>query len=531
MAKIICLRKSCVAGGKLFPKPLTRLKIYTPIGNTRRALIILAMNYEVQLNSAFDDRNVSEKAKPVQPSTDLPYALTLYEKAERLAKEYGMLSIELKTDDVSLTKEDLVRFEGLLEKFSKGESSKDEFLKAYIKLKAFCNLESELEKVACTDKVSIIDVWARTMDVDVIIDSIKSAFPGSAFEIFEKSHEDHHKEEVESKPTLLSRSRAPEVFRKLVLSFGTPKSNELEPSIFMALTYPIIFAFMFGDLGHGILLTIAGVYMFFIQRKGVKLGETLSIIVSGAKLYIILGVVSSIVGLFMYREAFGSHELAQEIYNIMGLPEVPNYISIGIVRIPIRMNPIETPLTLARMCIIIAFFQISFGIILSTVNAARARENWKIVGNIGWLAFYWAIAYLFFSNGINMINIIFNFNTILYYFLPPILILIVGRVMEGGFGQVFEALEQMISLISNTFSYFRILAIGAAHTLFSKIFFDLGASINLFIFIPLLALGTVLIMSFEGMLAFLHCLRLHWVEFFMKFYSGTGTRFKQFKLV
>lgn len=530
MAKIICLRKSSVAGERLFPKPLTRLKIYTPIENTRKTLIILATRYQVQLNSAFDDRKVSEKAKPVQPSKDLPYALTLYQKAEGLAKKYGIISIELKTDDITLTKEDLVKFEDLFGKLSKGEGSKDEFLKAYVKLKAFCSLESELEKVARTDKVSIIDVWARTVDVDAIVDSVKSVFPESAFEVIE-AQSDHHKKEVEGKPTLLGSSRVPDVFRKLVLSFGTPKSNELEPSFFMALTYPIIFAFMFGDLGHGILLAIAGVCMLYLQRKGVKFGETLSIVVSGAKLYIILGITSSIVGLFMYREAFGSHELAQEIYNAIGLPEVPNYISIGIVRIPIRMNPIETPLTLARMCIIIAFSQISFGIILSIVNAVKAREVWKIVGNVGWIAFYWAIAYLFFVNGINVINVVFNFNTILYYFLPPILILIIGRVVEGGFGQIFEALEQMISLISNTFSYFRILAIGAAHTLFSKIFFDIGGSLNLIIFIPLLALGTVLIMGFEGMLAFLHCLRLHWVEFFMKFYSGTGINFKQFKLV
>jgi len=511
----------------MFPKPLTRIIIYTPKESARKVLLTLASECDVQLNSSFEDKTVSEKAKPLQPSSLLARAISILQRMEGLVKDKVPGEVKLDRGQLTLTEEDISYFERVLEDMEKGLGNIDEHVKAYVRLKAFCNLESALEKVAQTDKVAVIDVWVKTTEVEKAIEAVKGADERAAFEVVEE--EGGHGETAA--PTLLERTRIPEVFRKLVLSFGTPKADELDPSIFMAVTYPIIFAFMFGDFGHGLLLTAFGIWMLLLQRKGVKAGETLSLIISGAKLYIILGLTSSLVGLFMYREAFGSHELAQTIYELLHLPEIPENLIVGITYIPLRMNPIETPLRLARLSLLIAFFQVSFGIFLSIVNGLHSRRFWKVLGDLGWLSLYLAIAYLFFLHGRNVISALLNFNTILYYIVPPTIVMAAGRIVEEKANGLLEMLEQVISLVSNTFSYFRILAIGAAHTLFTKLIFDAGSSLSIFLFLPILASGTIMIMGFEGLLAFLHCLRLHWVEWFMKFYSGTGTRFQPLRLV
>ncbi|MEM3384017.1 MAG: V-type ATPase 116kDa subunit family protein [Nitrososphaeria archaeon] len=511
----------------MFPKPLTHMIIYSPKESIRKVLLNLANNCYVQLNSSFDDKLVAENSKPIQPSSLLARALNLLQHMENSVKDKPVPNIELDEKLINLSEEDINYIEKLDEESRKGTVNWDEYMKAYVRLKAFCNLESTLEKIAETDKIAVIDIWAKTVEVEKVIDSVKQVEDKAAFEIVEEKREHG---ETES-PTLLERTRMPQVFRRLVLAFGTPKANELEPSAFMVVTYPIIFALMFGDFGHGLLLTIFGVYLLLLQKRNIKFGETLSLIVSGAKLYIILGITSSIVGLFMYREAFGSHELAQTIYETLHLPEIPENLVIGVTYIPLRLNPIETPLRLARLSLLIAFFQVSFGIILSMINAINTRRVWKVVGDIGWVTLYLSIAYLFFIHGRNVISAILNFNTILFTILPPLAVMVLGRIVEEKVNGLLETMEQVISLISNTFSYFRILAIGAAHALFSKLIFDAGNTLNILLFIPILAFGTIIIMGFEGLLAFLHCLRLHWVEWFMKFYSGTGRTFQPLKLV
>ena len=98
-----------------------------------------------------------------------------------------------------------------------------------------------------------------------------------------------------------------------------------------------------------------------------------------------------------------------------------------------------------------------------------------------------------------------------------------------GFG---EALESLIASISNTISYARILALAMAHAAFSKIllsFLEMQGPYMAVVGLLMWGVFTVLlIMSFECLLSFIHTLRLHWVEWFLKFFSGNGYPFKPF---
>ena len=102
-----------------------------------------------------------------------------------------------------------------------------------------------------------------------------------------------------------------------------------------------------------------------------------------------------------------------------------------------------------------------------------------------------------------------------------------------------ESFEFVLSIISNTASYLRLWALSLAHSVLSEIlwemvlrnafktgpsrFFNVLRMVIIVTLWQLVSVGFLIVM--EGMSAALHGVRLHWVEFFNKFFHGEGTKF------
>lgn len=110
-----------------------------------------------------------------------------------------------------------------------------------------------------------------------------------------------------------------------------------------------------------------------------------------------------------------------------------------------------------------------------------------------------------------------------------------GEVMVH---QMIHTIEYVLGCISNTASYLRLWALSLAHAQLSEVFWEKtvievgmesSSPIMLFITIGAWAMFTIgVLMGMESLSAFLHALRLHWVEFMNKFYDGTGHPFMPF---
>lgn len=376
-----------------------------------------------------------------------------------------------------------------------------------------------------TESTSMIEGWMPASKINTIRSALQEMCGG---EVIMKDWVS------KDAPTNVSKPKHPvlQIFEKLTLGFGVPNSDEVDPTVLWLVTYPLFFGFMFGDVGNGFVVMVVSTIFWIKKRQGLVisdnayggLGGVFSMIIQGAPLLVLSGASALVVG-FLYGTVFGS---VAWFRMVTGLPG------------PLWFEPFENIRLMLRLSITIGVIHIMSGLCLDIFNKAYAREYHELVsGPLVWLWFYGAFGITLLQYGLRFPNYLFDSKNTVDIFLriglPLIAMMVLKLWAEGSMG-LMHGFENLLSSLSHTISYVRILAMKLIDDVFLRLFLGVlvffmawgNVAGTVLGYVLFSALTIVLILILETAFVFMQSLRLHWVEWFMKFYGGSGTAFKPY---
>nr|XP_008358210.2 V-type proton ATPase subunit a1 [Malus domestica] len=435
----------------------------------------------------------------------------------------------------------------------------------------------------------------------------------------------HVMDAIDSPPTYFRTNRFTSAFQEIVDAYGVARYQEANPAVYTVITFPFLFAVMFGDWGHGICLLLGALVLIARESKlsAQKLGSFMEMLFGGRYVLLLMSLFSIYCGL-IYNEFFSVpfHIFGGSAYKCRDTA-CSEVHTIGLIKYrdpyPFGVDPSwrgsrsELPFLNSlkmKMSILLGVVQMNLGILLSYFNARFFSSSLDI-----WYQFVPQMIFLNSLFGYLSLLVVIKwctgsqadlYHVMIYMFLSPtddlgenqlfwgqrplqiILLLLAliavpwmlfpkpfilkklhterfqGRAYgmlgtsemdlevepdsarqhheEFNFSEVFvhqmiHSIEFVLGAVSNTASYLRLWALSLAHSELSTVFYEkvllLAWGYDSFIIrligLSVFAFATAFILlMMETLSAFLHALRLHWVEYQNKFYHGDGYKFKPF---
>ncbi|POY70214.1 hypothetical protein BMF94_6797 [Rhodotorula taiwanensis] len=488
-------------------------------------------------------------------------------------------------------------------------------------------------------KTLVAEGWVPTRDIPQVQTALRTASENAGTSVSALLHE---LRTTKTPPTFHRTNKFTEGFQNIIDAYGIGSYQEVNPGLFTVITFPFLFAVMFGDIGHGALMLLSALALIMLEKKFAKGtgNEIFDTFFYGRYIIFLMGAFAIYTGL-IYNDIFS-------LSLVIGPSQWrwPDDVTGAVEAIQTNtrywfgLDPgwhgadnslIFTNSLKMKMSIVLGVLHMSFAICLQVLNHLHFKRPELILAE-----FLPQILFMESIFGYLVVCILYKWsvdweaaerqppnllNMLIKMFLSPgnvapeeqlysgqafvqvVLLLLalvcvpwmlctrpyleyreMQKIKEQGYHgigssghgangdhttdeetdgedghavaqpeegaeeshdfseviihQVIHTIEFCLGCISNTASYLRLWALSLAHAQLSEVLWNMtierafemqGALAIVFLFAMFamwFTLTIAILCVMEGLSAFLHALRLHWVEFNSKFFAGAGTAFE-----
>jgi len=417
------------------------------------------------------------------------------------------------------------------------------------RLTASLNLALSAEKIksrfSVTENLYHFSGWVPADILPRLTKELTSITDGRiAIYIFSPEEVPSVKNGNEKVPVVMKNNAFIKGFESIVFSYGAPLYGTVDPTFLVAFFFTIMFGIMFGDVGQGFVLLLAGIIIYKSKKKNNKLKKFSIPLIS-------VGISSMIMG-FLAGSVFANEKLLVTPTRIITqfITGQPMDRILHILPMAGEGGSIIKLMYFFAFTLSIGIAVNSLGLIINIYNRCFLKKYkqafFSKTGLAGLLLFWYAlfIAIRVILGGRFEIYDYFGiFIPLLFIFFAPVIWRFITNerpVMEKGFlSFVMEGFVEIMETISiyfsNTMSFLRIGAFALAHAVFSFIIFYFteelafsGITGTIYAAI-IMIIGNVIIIALEGLIVAIQVIRLQYYEFFNKFFMETGVEFAPFR--
>jgi len=404
--------------------------------------------------------------------------------------------------------------DGLQEKL---ESNKSAFISIFNKCAARIAVGKQIkyfkQSIQHSDQVFVVSGWIPVTYKEAF-DQVLESFGDDCVVTYRGAEE---LKEAIVPPTKLRNHKLFKPFETIVQLYGLPVYNEFDPTLFLSITYWLMFGMMFGDIGQGFVFFLAGL-LLNKKSPGGPAGGILTRLGSSSMFFGVL-----------YGSFFGLEDLPW-LPHIIGSPlhgdNIPKVLAAGV---------------------IFGVIVLSISYVLGIINALRRGNIEEGVfgknGIVGYLFFLGLVMTLVGLMGYKVlplsVSILVMVTALIVIIFKQPLSHIVGKIkplhkedpsayyVESG----FETIETILSTLSNTISFIRVGAFALNHAgLFLAFMVMSRMTSNIILQFLIIAVGNIIILVLEGLIVFIQGLRLEYYEMFGKYFTGGGKPYQPVSL-